>query len=247
MKIRKVTLGMMLFGNAIYFKYIAYVQEEKNKVIFIPLGRKINYMINSISYSTYQILPVIVYHSFENLEIRDENVFKDLLKYFELQLRILGFKIYQQDGIRIEYINQESLIGWNGTSIPLINGETPKQDHLRALIDVSDQLGRYYPRATTKITFLIKNKNKEIPFYIEQKTVYFKFKYINNFIIFFNNNTGFFKYNIITGEISGTLTDDLKKYLKKLWKLNYPNLTSAISISILSLEVDINFRSIIYN
>src|ERR1700733_11830454 len=104
-----------------------------------------------------------------------------------------------------------------------------------------------------KITFYTKGRYdpnyliKENPFYIEQINTFMEYKYDESDLIFFNNVVGFFGYNIITGEVKSKLTDELEDYLIKSFRKNFPHSVGLIEIFVMVLQIDANYRSIIYN
>lgn len=114
MQIRKITIGLMLYGNAIYFRYYANTRDTEDTATFIPIGREIIYTINSISYVGYHDLPIIIYHRYHQLEMIDDEKFDRLVRAFTEQMIHAKMELYSEDGVQIEYIDQEALIGVDG-------------------------------------------------------------------------------------------------------------------------------------
>uniref|UniRef100_A0A6C0LTI9 Uncharacterized protein n=1 Tax=viral metagenome TaxID=1070528 RepID=A0A6C0LTI9_9ZZZZ len=252
-KIQKITIGIVLFGKSIRFTYLSYVRTTELVNTFIPIGQEIKYIIDSVFYQTYQPLPMIVYHKNHRIEIMEEEKFDIILRFFYRKMKDLDMKLYLSNGVIIEYINQDDIINWDSRITTLVRGKVPKQNHIRALIDISDQLFDHNPRINIKITFYTKGRYdpnyliKENPFYIEQINTFMEYKYDESDLIFFNNVVGFFGYNIITGEVKSKLTDELEDYLIKSFRKNFPHSVGLIEIFVMVLQIDANYRSIIYN
>jgi len=247
--IKKINMGIVLFGNRFYFKYLAQVKEDSLTNTFIPIGREIKYVINSMQYVTYQNIPIIIYHKYHKIEIMEEKKMTDLMIFFYRKMEQLQIKQYKEDGIKIEYIEENAVINWDPRIITLVRGKTPKQDHVRALIDISDQLFDHNPRADVQIIFYIKGHdiiNANL-FYIQQIDTFMEFKYDEKDLYFFNNVVGYFKYNMITGNIRFVLVDTFTQDLFKKFMLNYPNAKPMIEIYVMAIQPDVNYRSIIYN
>jgi hypothetical protein len=279
MQIQKITIGITLYGVTIYFKYLAYVRkgyayvkytvygEALGTNTFLPIGKQVKYIINSTPYITYQEIPMIVYHQYHNVEILEEKKMAVLLRVFERKMDDLGIKMYKEDGVTINYVKQEPIIDWDPKTTILVRDKTPKQDHVRALIDVSDQLKDHNPRSDVTITFYLRGKYQdgvslginptgfrgdyqthENPFYIEQINTFMEYKYDENSLIFFNDTVGYFEYDIITGGIKSVLHQGFVNELDRQFMLNYPNAKPGeLDIYVMVLEPDINYRSIIYN
>src|ERR1700733_4492261 len=221
-KIQKITIGIVLFGKSIRFTYLSYVRTTELVNTFIPIGQEIKYIIDSVFYQPYQPLPMIVYHKNHRIEIMEEEKFDIILRFFYRKMKDLDMKLYLSNGVIIEYINQDDIINWD-------------------------------PRINIKITFYTKGRYdpnyliKENPFYIEQINTFMEYKYDESDLIFFNNVVGFFGYNIITGEVKSKLTDELEDYLIKSFRKNFPHSVGLIEIFVMVLQIDANYRSIIYN
>lgn len=240
---RKITIGITLFGNAIYFRYIAYVKYDYQTITFIPIGREITYMINSVAYTTYHSLPIIIYRPEDTLEFIGKEKLENLFKFLEMQMRRDGTKIYKDDGVRIEYIDQESLIGQDGTTVPLVNGQPPQEQQIRVLMDISDQLGKFYPRADVTLSFYLKGGDN---FIIQQIDSFMQFKYFEDYTVFSNNNIGRFIYSNMYGTFNFFLTKDFENMLSEKFRLNFPDNKSKVKIALMALEAHINFKSILY-
>jgi len=270
MHIKRITVGINLFGNPIHFKYLAYVRQGLMTNTFYPIGREIRYYIHTDHFTTYHELPIIIYHRDHNLEIFEETKFKQLLEHFSRQLIALGMKEYMDQGTQINYIDQEPIVNWDPRTTALVRGKTPKQDVIRALIDISDQLFDHNPRSDVKLIFYLKGKYKNYilkdtptgqkprgiapagveltgPFYIEQTVTFMQYKYDEKDLIFFNNTVGYFKYNITTGKITTVLIDSFKDALIEKFMLNYPDAKPEVEIYTMVIEPNLNYRSIIFN
>lgn len=245
MQIKKITIGLLLFGNPLFFSYLAYVKKNNINNIIFPIGKKIQYTIKSNSNIVYHLLPTIIYDKNHNIRTLNDPLIKDLFRFFSEQIKLFCIDPNYNNGVKIEYINQTDIINKDDRVVSLINGKPPKQDQLRVLIDIFDQLYDHNPRTDIVITFYIKSMNKA--FYIEQVTTFMQYKYDNNYIYFFNNHVGHFKYNILTGEIAFNLMKSFQNRLLNQFNLNYPHIDSNINIYVLVLQPNLNFNSIIGN
>lgn len=253
MQIRKITIGIKLFGNDIYFKYLAYVRYGQDTNTFIPIGREIQYTIDGKEYNAFLPLPIIIYHTDHNAEIMEDKKFDELLRHFSREMERLDMNQYKDEGIKMEYINQEKIIDKDPRVVTLIRGRPPQQDQIRVLIDISDQLGEQNPNADVKITFYITGQYQDYvtidkkPFYIKQITTQMQYKYYDHYVLFFNKTIGFFRYDIITGQFDVHIYDDFQQQLLNEFVLNYPNAINQIEIYTMVLEPQLNFRSLLYN
>jgi hypothetical protein len=243
-----------LYGYSIYFKYFAWVRENELVNIFTPIGKEIEYVIDGHTFLMYEAIPIMVYHSNHNIEVMEEQKLDLILNAFFDRLVTMGKKLYRDDGVRILYINQTPIFSSDERIVTLIRDKPPKQSVYRALIDISDQLFDHNPRADVKLVFYLEGKYKQNipgrrpPFFMQYLTSFMQFKYDEHNLYFFNKDIGAFKYDIKTGMITSVLTKGTKQLLINKFLFNYtPDVTSDLKMQVMAMEINVNYRSIIYN
>uniref|UniRef100_A0A6C0C5C5 Uncharacterized protein n=1 Tax=viral metagenome TaxID=1070528 RepID=A0A6C0C5C5_9ZZZZ len=105
-----------------------------------PLGRKITYMIQDIEFAGFIDIPVLIYYSNNTIKITNEHKFNEMLEYLIGQFDKNNLTLYENVGVEIEYIDIRPLINPNNRITTLVNDQSPKQDRLRVLYDTIDQL-----------------------------------------------------------------------------------------------------------
>ena len=276
MHIRQITISLILYGQPMTISFLARVRKNQLVNVFYPIGREIKYTIGDETYEThlksnyisndatsnvikrersifYTPLSIIIWHTNHNIEIFEEQKFVVLLKYLLDRCYELGIKTYQSKGIQILQIDQKPLINTDPRITTLENGIPPKQSRLRALIDITDQISDSNPRADINIVFYTKgtyqtdNLGKPKPYYIDSIFAPMQFNYDGNYVNIYNEDIGYFKYHIHTGKITHILSYKLKQILHYSFKNNYPDANDTITIDILAIEINVNYRSIIFN
>lgn len=259
MDTNKITIGIKLYGTKLYFKYLANVAVSQNVNIFYPIGREIKYVIystksNGIEYLAYADLPTIKYED-HKIEILDGVKLDSILREFYHHLKKLGIKTYKDEGVEIEYINRQSILDEDPRLVTLIRDKIPKQDQIRPLIDTSDQLFDHFPKANSRISFYLRqNKNSGVnklgcaPMsYIEQVDTVLGYKYDTDNIMFFDESIGLINYNLLNGNIQTKLDKDLIEKLAAKFKLNFPNSHGTMNISVMAIQLEVNYGSILFN
>jgi hypothetical protein len=252
MHIRNVTISIILYGQNISISFLAKVRRNSLVNVFYPIGKELKYVINGEKYLIYQPLSIIIYHSNHNIEIFEEKKFVDTLKHLLDKCNELQIKTYRDKGIKIESISQYPLINNDPRVTTLENNKVPKQSKIRVLIDITDQVADTNPSADINIVFYTKGKyttnygNKPTPFYIDSISAQMQFNYDGKFVNVYNSDIGYFKYNTKTGRIIHILSDKLKQILYYSFKQNYSDV-EKIEIYILAIEINVNYRSIIFN
>lgn len=278
MHIRQITISIVLYGQPITISFLARVRRNELVNVFYPIGREVKYTIGddpngcllnpraSCMSNTatsniikrgdgifYTPLSIIIWHSDHNIEIFEESKFVTLLKYLLDRCHELHIKTYQAKGIQILYINQKPLINTDPRVTTLENGVSPKQNRLRALIDITDQIADSNPIADVNIvfyttgTYQVDNIAKPKPYYIDSILSTMQFNYDGTHVYVYSEDIGYFKYHIRTGHITHILSDKLKQVLHYSFKNNYPDANDEIKINVLAIEINVNYRSIIFN
>lgn len=254
MKIRKVTIGLQLYSIPVTYTFLAYVQSNKTNtnVVAIPIGKQIIYAIMSQSYIAYTDLPIMIYRQYQWVDVKEKEKFLDVLKIIISRLNELKITTYKSSGVQLQYIYWEPLLTSDGRVTTLVAGVTPSQPIFRALIDVVDQLYDHNPKANITLTFYVVDSQTlylpelERKFYINQIVTRMEFTYDGKYLYFFNTEVGKFKYAIVTGEVHFTLTKQFQTYLLDLFKKNYTDLSPDIIISIMAIQANVNYDTILY-
>lgn len=249
MKIKKVTVGIQLYSIPITYTFLAYVETTSEKKTYFPIGRQVIYVIGSETYITYADLPILVYRQHQNIEVLDDQKFNNLMmlivEQMNKQLSIINFPTYKSDGVQIQYVYQEPIIHPDSRISTLVYGMVAKQDQIRPLIDITDQLFNHNPTSHVTITFYTKSGSM---FYIAQFITKMEYAYDNKYLYFFNKDVGYIKYRIINGDIEFELNPIFRKKIIDQFKLNYPNANlSDVKLYILALQPNVNNASILYN
>jgi hypothetical protein len=255
MQLKKITIGIILYGYHLYIKYLAFVKEKNSVNTFYPLGKELYYFIDHNFEVTYQSIPVIMYHSNHNIEIFEELKLDIIFNFLTDKLVKSGKKLYHDDGISIQYVSQEPVISQDDRIVSLIKKKPPKQDSIRILIDISDQLYDHNPRVDIQLSFYLEGrytngvaKKIKFPFFIQQTKTFMQFKYDEKNIYFFNQEIGGIKYDIKTGDFVFNLKDQFRLSLIDKFLLNYNDVNKkSIKISLMAMEINANYRSLIYN
>ena len=256
MKIKKVTVGIQLQSIPITYTFLAYVQENRNDthVVFIPIGRQVIYAIGSNTFIAHTELPVLIHRQYHTVDVMEKLKFRKMLEQIIIRLQELDTQIYKLDGIQIQYVYRESLLDSDPRITTLVANTTPKQNVVRALIDVTDQMLGRNPTAHITITFYIADVETlhVVPafkrkFYISQIVTKMEYQYDIKYLYFFNKEVGKFKYDMITGKIDFDLTKSFRTYLVDLFKRNYTTVSDNIIISTMALQADVNYGTILYN
>ena len=252
MKVNRITIGLILNGYYVYFKYNAFVRSNALTNTFVPLGKEIRYYIDNKSYVTYLTIPIISYHSNHNIEIFNDKTFDLIMKEIQTKLIDLGEKLYPDQASAIQYVLQEPVIIQDDRIVTLIKNKPPKQDAMRALIDISDQLYDHNPRIDLRVTFYLQGKydgDSKIPYNIQQSAVEsMQYKFDEKSFYFFNDSIGSIKYDIITGNFIYRLSDECIRDERTRFAKNFDDQSvHDIKISIVALEINANYRSLIFN
>jgi hypothetical protein len=80
MKIRKVNVGIQLYGVPITYTFLSYVEVESDMTKYFPIGRQVLYVVGSSTYVAYTDLSAIVYRPYQNIEVEDELKFNHLME-----------------------------------------------------------------------------------------------------------------------------------------------------------------------
>lgn len=278
MHIRQVILSIILYGQPITLSFLARVKKNQLDNVFYPIGREVKYTIgdeptgcmlkprvgcisndatsNVLHRETsifYTPLSIIIWHSNHNIEIFEEPKFVVLLKHLLDRCHQLRIKTYQAKGIQILYVDQKPIINTDPRITTLENSRVPKQNRLRALIDITDQISDSNPHADINIvfyttgTYQVDNLGKPKPFYIDSIMALMQFKYDGTHITIYSEDIGYFIYHTRSGNIYHILSDKLKQVLNYSFKHNYPDANEGIKINVLAIEINVNYRSIIFN
>lgn len=260
MKLRKVTIGIQLYSIPITYTFLSYVETKSASIstndvtVYTPIGRQVIYVIGSQTYITYTELPILVYKPYQNIEVLDDLKFNNLMLLISdqmtKQLSKISFPIYVSDGVQIQYVNQEPIVDPDAR-LSMLKYGISRQDQIRPLIDVIDQLFDHNPTSNVTITFYIKNSQNM--FYIEQFIAKMEYAIDNErlsdirYLYFFNKDVAYIKYQIINGDIQFELNPSFRKKIIEQFRLNYPDANSDIKIWILVLQPNVNNASILYN
>jgi len=267
MKIQKVTVRILLYGIPISYMFLSSI--KSNPTTFIPIGRMVTYSTGHNSYTFYADLPRMqIYRS--QVKILDEDLFRELLEKIaaripsgekedlNLQGSFVGlsivtpinpFNLDRKSGVQIQYVDAEPIINSdNGRVRTLVHGQTPRQENIRAMLDVIDQLHGFRPRGSTVITFYSRSQNDPRKFFITQLRTPTEYAYDGVYLYFISKSVGKFKYNLLTGNISFELEDKFKIDLAMQFKLNYPSVPDAdIRFNVIAIEPDVTMATITYS
>jgi len=252
MEYKNVTIGLQIYG---VFVRMMYLVSEVNNVLeslgvssrrltprispqWVPNGRKITYTIENTEYIIYSDIPIIV-HNQTSIKIMDEPLYNKILANIISQIRKNGLTLYKDNGILIEYIDDTPLINYDKRINILIADQTPRQDSVRMLLDMSDQV--VDPIVKTKLIFQMNDL-------VDQINVDMKFTYEDKYhrILFYHDEIGFIYYYIITGHMIANLMPIFTLYLQNEYLKNYPNTHSEIDIYLMAMQLDINYLSVMY-
>jgi hypothetical protein len=282
LKIRKVNVGIQLYGVPITYTFLSYEESANDMTTYFPIGRQVIYVVGSSTYVAYTDLPIIVYRPFQNIEVENKEKFLNLMEiiaktmtdpkstnfigsmgnygtvgpfratgqwgslspadkltYLPPQLAV---PIYKSAGVQIQYVDAEPLMNPDRRVATLVNGVGPRQDQIRPLIDIVDQLFDHSPQADVTLTFYIKSG---LMFYIEQFITRMIYDYDGKYLYFWNDTVGKIKYRILYGNIEFKLDPNFRKKIVEQFLLNYPN-SNSVEIYILAIQPNVNFASILY-
>lgn len=229
-----------------------------------------NFGKNELEYDGYLDIPVIIYYTDNTIKITDEKKFNRLLEYIINQLDNRKLPIYKNEGIQIEYIDLNHLFNPSKRVTTLINNRSPKQNQLRVLYDTIDQLINpssnvkiiYECNDAKNNIYIGQIKTKMYYTYGKNYFLFYndsigKFKYD----IFTGHIDAVFKKQIINDILAdykksypdnfkyNVYSDLMKLNTKKLYRnfvideytTNNQNWDNRINISIMALEIDVNF------
>jgi hypothetical protein len=214
-----------------------------------PIGMRVVYFTGHHKGIIYSELPRMQIHNLE-IKILDGNIFKDFLIKLGDQLptikSIHPYNLNKASGVQLQYVDIEPVI--DNKVNALVHGETPKQDHIRPILDVIDQLHRFTPRGHLMITFYVSSGKDN--FYLIQIGTQAEYIYADNIdekcFYFISKSVGKFRYDFLTGNISFDLEAPFKLELVNQFKLNYPKTSSDVFINVITLQPDVTMATITY-
>ena len=251
MRIKIVTLRIQLFGIPFSCAYLAYVGGSDAHTSINPIGRRVVVSDGHSVLTIHTSIPPIE-TSYLKVRVLDGPKFKtflsDLFDSYSKTHPNLGVNYDHAAGLQIQYVMHNPLVDPNNSSQVLVHGQTPKQQNIRAILDVIDQLQGYTPRGENTLTFYVNSlSDPQNTFYVSQVTSEMSYVYDGSYLYFMSDEIGRFKYDLLTGNISFELKEPFKKKLVADFRLNYPGaLESDIVINTVSLMPDARFAQIKY-
>jgi len=235
-----------------------------------PIGRKITYMIQDIEFSGFVDIPVLIYYSNNTIKITNEDKFNGLLEYLINQFNTNNLVLYESVGVQIEYIDLRPLINPNNRITTLVNNQTPKQDRLRVLYDTVDQLRTpssnvkiiykcndssnniLIGQIKTKMTyrygdgyFLFNNDaigTCKYDIYTGNMEMVWRERIMNSILDDYKKSyPNNFRYNVYDDVTELENIQGTRRFVIDEYTSNRQNFDNSINISLVSIEIDVNF------
>ena len=237
--IRYLNLNISLFGRNLITKHLVKV----SGITYIPLGRQLNYRIDSLAGKIFVDLPVL---SVKNgiLDTSDTDKIKIILNNIAEIASESSMVLYPSSGMNIDIISESSVIEFSTKFITLTDGKSPNQDIYRALIDASDQLLDHSPHIECSLIFSLESNDN---MFVAKLPINLYVKYDNKQNIYFYSDKIVISYDLLTGIFKYKLSKKLNKELIDIHRMNFTSDKNPINIDLLAIEAYINYRSIIYN
>lgn len=238
-RIRYLNLNISLFGRNLSTKHLVEVHGDT----YIPIGRELSYQLDSLKDKIYVDLPTL---SVNNgiLDTKDSEKIKKILNEIVSIASGMGLVMYPSYGMNIDIVSESHVIKLNQPNVTLIDGKTPNQDAYRVLIDISDQLLDHSPKIDSVLVFSLESNDN---MFVARIPLELYMKYDNEKSIYFYSDQIVISYDILSGLFKYKLAKNLENELLNSHRLNFPFDKNPITVNLLAIETNVNYRSIIFN